>query len=77
LLVGGAQGRQVPGYKAQGWGMVVHQDYKGGASTEGLETHSAGSGKEIQHPGTTQVVAKDTKNGLSHSIGGGSQALTL
>ena len=48
--------------------MVFYQDHEGGASTEGLEPHGAGSGEEIQNPGTTQVVAENTENGLPHSI---------
>ena len=56
--------------------MVFYQDHEGGASTEGLEPHGAGSGEEVQDPGTTQVVAENAENGLPHSIGRGPQALT-
>jgi len=75
-LLRGAQDRHVPRYEPQGRWVVVHQDHEGGASTERLEPHGAGSGEEIQYSGTTQVVAEDTENGLSHSIGCWPQALT-
>jgi hypothetical protein len=56
--------------------VLLHQDHEGGASTEGLEPHGAGSGEEVQDPGTTQVVAENAENGLSHSIGRGPQPLS-
>ena len=66
-----AKGCQVPRHNSERSGVLVNKDHEGGASTQGFQPQGAGTGEEVQHPGSTQSVAKNTENGLSHPIGCG------